>query len=296
MSKNILRWGQDAGYQSNIKSFDAKTDLAAHGLKGDMQKGELSYSRRLTRKQAEKDAMDGIPASDAITQDQWSEREQLIVEESEDIRRGLGTWFGETRSSVRNFITDCTPVDVSPDPLREAIKAEESDLRHYETDDVIDARERHEATVVELSEFRQKHHSRIGERTPDIKKSIEQAIAILLFILIIEGCFNALLFKDAQSSGLLGGVLVAFGVSAVNVLFGVCAGFFGFRYLNHPKKPVRIFGGAVAAAFVSLGIFLNLFVAHFRDAVESTLHQADGAGGSLAGFSMFDITPGSVVG
>lgn len=295
MSRLTLRWGRDAGYQTKITSLDPKTDLAAHGLKGDMQKGELSFSRRVTRKQAERDAMDGIPASEAITQDQWSEREQLIVEEAENIRRGLGTWFSETRGAVRNFITDCTPTDVSPDPLREAIKAEETDLRHYEADDVIEARTRHEATIVELGEFRQKHHSRIGERTPDIKKSIEQAIAILLFILIVEGVFNALLFKDAQSSGLLGGVLVAFGVSAVNVLFGVCAGFFGFRYLNHPKRALQIIGGIVAGLFVTMGIFLNFFVAHFRDALESVLTEA-GAGGSLAGFSMFDITPGSVIG
>ena len=294
MSKVTLRWGQDAGYQSKISNFAPRNDLATHGLKGEMQKGDLSFSRRLTRKQAEKDAMDGIPSSEAITVDQWSEREQLIVEEAENIRRGLGTWFSETRGLVRNFITDCTPVDVAPDALREAIKAEEDDLRHYEADDVIEAAARHEASIVELNEFRKKHHSRIGGRTPDIKKSMEQAIAVLLFIMIVEGGFNALLFKDAQSSGLLGGVLVAFGVSAVNVLFGVCAGFFGFRYLNHPKKPFRIIGGIVAGIFVTLGIFLNFFVAHFRDTVENVLHEA-GASGSLASFSMFDITPASVI-
>ena len=47
-----------------------------------------------------------------------------------------------------------------------------------------------------------------------------------LFLALLQVFFNALLFKDAQSSGLMGGMMVAFGISAVNVLLGVIAGFF----------------------------------------------------------------------
>ena len=82
--------------------------------------------------------------------------------------------------------------------------------------------------------------------------------------MILEGGFNALLFKDAQANGLMGGLMIAFGVSAVNVVFGVIAGFFGLRYLNHPALPAKIMGGAIAMIFILAGIFLNFFVAHLQ--------------------------------
>ncbi|MDJ0922346.1 MAG: hypothetical protein QNI84_14555 [Henriciella sp.] len=295
MRKRSVRWGADIGYQDKIKTLEVKTNLAAHGLKGKLAQGELGISKTVTRSQAKKDATDGIPVSEAITQDQWSEREQEIAEKAERVRRGLTTWMSSATKAVRNFITDCTPADIHPDHLREVIKAEENEFRHYEIDDATSAAEHHDATVIELQEFRSTHGDQIGKRTPDIKKNVEQTIAILIFIMIIEGCFNALLFKDAQSSGLLGGMMIAFGVSAVNVLFGVVGGFLGLRYLNHPAMPMKVIGGVVAGICVLLGIFLNLFVAHFRDAVEAGLIAAK-ASGSLAGFSMFDITPGMVIG
>ncbi len=294
MMKRSVRWGADIGYQDKIGTLNVKSTLADHGLKGKLAEGELGISKTITRSQAKKDATDGLPVSEAITQDQWSEREQEITEKAEQVRRGLGTWMSSAAKSVRNFITDCTPADIYPDHLREVIKAEENEFRHYEADDSTNAAEHHAATVVELEEFRNQHGGQIGKRTPDIKKNVEQTIAILIFVMIVEGCFNALLFKDAQSSGLLGGMMIAFGVSAVNVLFGVVGGFLGLRYLNHPKMPMKVMGGIVAGIFVTLGIALNLFVAHFRDAVEHGLLAAKEAG-SLTGFSMFDIAPSAVI-
>ena len=295
MMKRSVRWGADIGFQDKIRPVVVKTTLAANGLKGKLAEGELGISRSVTRREAKNDASDGLPTSEALTQDQWSEREQEIAEKAEQVRRGLGMWLTSAAKSIRNFITDHTPADIHPDHLREVIKAEENEFRHYEVDDASSAAEHHAATVVELEEFRNAHGKSIGKRTPDIKKNVEQTIAILIFVMIVEGCFNALLFKDAQSSGLLGGMMIAFGVSAVNVLFGVVGGFFGLRYLNHPEKAMNIMGGIIAGIFIALGITLNLFVAHFRDAVEAGL-QAATAAGSLAGFSMFDITPGAVIG
>jgi hypothetical protein len=294
MLKKSVRWGADIGHQNKIKPLDPKVELDDHGLKGKLAEGELGFNRQMTRMQAKRDAADAIPASDAITQDQWSEREQQIAEKAEQVRRGLGIWMSSTAGAVRNFIHDCTPIDIFPDQLRESIKSEENEYRHYEQDDVSDAKENHSAAIIELQQFRARHEDRIGNRTPDIKKNVEQTVAILLFIMILEGGFNALLFKDAQASGLLGGMMIAFGVSAVNVLFGVCAGFLGLRYLNHPNVAAKIMGGFVATACILAGIFLNFFVAHFRDAVEVGLIAAT-ENGAVATFSMFSISPTSVV-
>ncbi len=80
MLKKSVRWGADIGHQNKIKPLDPKVELEDHGLKGKLAEGELGFSRDMTRIQAKRDAADAIPASDAITQDQWSEREQQIAE------------------------------------------------------------------------------------------------------------------------------------------------------------------------------------------------------------------------
>lgn len=292
--KKSVRWGADIGYHSAIKTFKGGDAPSKHGLKGKLAEGELNFNRSMTRRKAKEDALDAIPPSEAITEDQWSEREQEIAERAGQVRRGLGSWMSALQAQVRNFIHDCTPAGIHADQVKEAIKSEENEYRHYEVDDVALAKDHHAATVIELEHFRKAHGEQIGQRTPDIKKNIEQAFAILLFIMLVEGCFNALLFKDAQSSGLLGGLMIAFGISAANVLLGVVGGFFGLRYLNHPDKAYKVFGGIIAAAMIGMGIILNFFIAHFRDAVEVALHQAQESG-SLAGFSMFDIAPSAVI-
>ena len=295
MLKKTVRWGADVGCQSKIKPLETTAELSDFGQKGKLAQGELGFNRALTKRDAKNDAADAIPASDAITQDQWSEREQQIAERAETVRRGLTTWLSTTAASVRNFIHDCTPVDIYPDQLREAIKSEENEYRHHEMDDRSEAKESHDDAIIELQTFRARHGDRIGDRTPDIKKNVEQTVAILVFIMLLEGGLNALLFKDAQSSGLMGGLMIAFAVSAVNVCLAVVTGFFGFRYaFNHPNIAARVFGGAIMALGLLSGLFLNFFVAHFRDAVETGLIAATAAG-AMGEFSMFDISPASVM-
>ncbi|NBC19895.1 MAG: hypothetical protein GVY06_02415 [Alphaproteobacteria bacterium] len=294
MMKKTVRWAADIGFRDKVRPAALHASPGDYGLKGPRAQGDLGFNRAITRRVAKKDAADGLPVSEAITRDQWSEREQEVTERAEEVRRGASTWFTASATELRDYARDATPAEIHVDTLREAIKAEETERRHHEHDDASEAEKRHEETVVELEAFKSRHGERIGERTPDIKTNIEQTIAILVAILIAEGFFNALLFKDAQAGGLIGGMVVAFGISAVNVLVGVVTGFLGLRYLNHPEKPMKILGGMVAGAGILMGLFINLFIAHFRDAVEIAL-QAAQASGSLAGFSMFDIAPGRVV-
>ena len=294
MGKPTLRWGQDSGFQDKIRSFTPKTRFAEHGIRGGQRNGDLGFSRLLTKREAKRDAADGVPPSEAKKETEWSEREQIITEKAENLRRGLGSWFRGMAGDVKNYIRDCTPAALDSEQIKEAVKSDEAELRHYEKDDSELARVEHAMAKAELDEFQDAHAQRIGKRTPDIKTNVEQTIAVLLAIMILEGGFNALLFKDAQSSGLLGGVLVAFGVSAVNVCFGVLGGFLGLRYLNHSKLPFRLLGGLVATSFIGLGIFLNFFVAHFRDVVEIGLHASAAAGASTT-FSMFSVPPGDVI-
>ncbi|HAY07824.1 MAG TPA: hypothetical protein PKV67_13835, partial [Hyphomonas sp.] len=175
MTKKTVRWGTDIGCPKQIRAFEARSELSDHGLRGRRAKGELGLSRGITRKEARRDAADALPASESMTQDQWSEREQLIAERAEEVRRGTTTWMSTTAAKVRDYIHDTAPADIHPDQLREAIKAEEHEYRHYETDDSNDAKERHSAAIIELQAFKERHGDRLGQRTPDIKKNVEQA-------------------------------------------------------------------------------------------------------------------------
>ncbi|MEM7768463.1 MAG: hypothetical protein AAF253_13410 [Pseudomonadota bacterium] len=295
MFKKRVRWAADLGYQEKIRPYRSKAGMEQFGLKGERKTGELGMSRQKVKSEAKKDATDGIPVSEAMTKDQWSEQEQLIAVSAEEVRRGLGMWWSASSAEVRNFIEDASsPNSLTHEILKESIKAEANEITQFEDDDKEDAEEMRDSTIVELEAFRTENSSQIGKRTPDIKTNVEQTLAILIFVMILEGCFNALLFKDAQSSGLLGGMMVAFGVSAVNVLIGVVSGYCGLRFLNHTALPFKILGGVIATIGISAGLFLNFFVAHFRDAVELALQDAMAAG-SLAGFSMFSIPPGQVI-
>ena len=225
MFKKRVRWAADIGYQTKISTFRSKASMEQFGLKGERKTGELGLSRQKVKAEAKKDATDGIPVSEAMTQDQWSEQEQVIAANAEEVRRGLGTWWSASSAEVRNFIEDTGPPDaLTHEILKETIKAEANEITQFEDDDYEDAEEQRQSTIVELEAFRNENSTQIGKRTPDIKTNVEQTLAILIFVMILEGCFNALLFKDAQSSGLLGGMMVAFGVSAITVLIGVVAG------------------------------------------------------------------------
>ena len=131
MLKKSLRWAADMGFAEKIRPLALKVSPSQFGLRGALAEGELGFNKGLTRREAKKDATDGLPPSEAMTRDQWSEREQNIAEKSEAVRRGRDTWFQASAAGVRNFIHDHTPAEIQVDPLREAIKAEENELRHF---------------------------------------------------------------------------------------------------------------------------------------------------------------------
>ncbi|MEL6258280.1 MAG: hypothetical protein AAFQ67_04390, partial [Pseudomonadota bacterium] len=165
MPKKFPNWSQDLGLKTAIAPHTPKIDPADHGLKGALAEGRLSFSRLNTRAKAKEDAAAGLPPSDAATPDQWSEREQLIAAEAEDVRRGVASWFSANAASVKNFILDATPADLSTEQLKEAIKTGEADLRHFELDDASEAENTHEAAKRELTDFQSRHKEQIGERT-----------------------------------------------------------------------------------------------------------------------------------
>jgi hypothetical protein len=88
---------------------------------------------------------------------------------------------------------------------------------------------------------------------------------------VLESFANAFLLRRIAEQGLIGGVVLAALISAVNVALGVIAGGVGWRLVGHKFPPQRILGlftliGAHAAA-----LLWNLFVAHFREVAEAAV-------------------------
>lgn len=91
-------------------------------------------------------------------------------------------------------------------------------------------------------------------------------IGVVAVVLILEAIANMVFFAATSEFGLAGGFLIAVVVSLVNVAGGLIAGFFAFRWRNHPKDRLRRLAALGVGTYIVFVVLSNLLVAHFRDA------------------------------
>ncbi len=95
-------------------------------------------------------------------------------------------------------------------------------------------------------------------------------ISLALVMILIESVANAYLFAEANTLGLLGGVMAAFLVSignvSVSIFLGMAARFINIQLFVNPIK--KLAGLLFALMWLVFAAGYNLAVAHFRDAVE----------------------------
>src|SRR3954452_6943647 len=92
----------------------------------------------------------------------------------------------------------------------------------------------------------------------------------MAFLIVVEGVINAVFFASGSDLGLLGGAMLAAAFSAVNVLLAGLNGWFPLRWAHHRNVGVKFIGGLVFPALLFASVALNLFVAHYRDAAQSS--------------------------
>ena len=98
-------------------------------------------------------------------------------------------------------------------------------------------------------------------------------IGLGLLMIILESAGNAYLFAQNNPLGLLGGLIAAILVSFGNVSMSTILGM-GVRYINMTgiRNLLKKLAGLLFAAFwIVFALGYNAAVAHFRDAVETTL-------------------------
>ncbi len=135
----------------------------------------------------------------------------------------------------------------------------------------------------DLESFKRINQLRRSAVYPD--STLMQA-GLLLCAALFESLFSAALFAE-ELDGLLGGAVVAIGLSGANVALGFLSGYLGLRYLQHVRMPVKAAGTLAFGVLGLLALMLNLFAADWRD----KLAAASGARveGSDADFHLWSL-------
>lgn len=114
-----------------------------------------------------------------------------------------------------------------------------------------------------LKEFREKNNLNRHARYPEERVG---TIGLIILFTIIEMCVTAYALGDAHPSGPLGVIIEILMFSFVNVGVSFCLGFVIWRYFFHVQK-IKLCIAALAFPIMIFILFLNFFLAHYRDAI-----------------------------
>ena len=93
--------------------------------------------------------------------------------------------------------------------------------------------------------------------------------ALLALMLLIETFVNGALLAEGSAAGLLGGAIIAFALSVINVGAGVIEGRTLFRWFFHRSSFRKTIAAVVFLAWIGAIVGFNLTVAHYREAMET---------------------------
>ena len=132
---------------------------------------------------------------------------------------------------------------------------------------LLDAKKRELEKERNLSFF--KHTNGLVRSVMREDRSQVKPFAMIFVLFLFESVMNGSLLSEVLSGGLVEGAGLAGFISLLNIVFGLVAGFYGWRYLSHRRLARQLFPGwTVTLLCHATAIFWNLLVAHFREASE----------------------------
>lgn len=165
---------------------------------------------------------------------------------------------------------------------------------------IIEFGSKHKSEYVELNKrtenfakFKNKHKKAgLQNRLADYPESIILHMSLIFLALIGEGIANAYFFAQISQFGLIGGFGQAFGISFVNVIIAIIAGYFCIRQLHHISILRKIIGFVGFIICSGTLVALHLAVAHYREFIEA---NPDFVGGRIEALTRmiddpFDVT------
>ena len=132
------------------------------------------------------------------------------------------------------------------------------------------------SSEADLAQFKQDNHlNRTALETGGLWKW-----ATLCFALILaESFMNGFFFQETSVRGLVGGIIIALGISLVNVISASFAGH-AYRQKNHTKLLRKFAGFLFLIVGTWLAVFINFLVGHFRD-LTATIPWDEAAGAAF---------------
>lgn len=211
------------------------------------------------RRRAREDAARGFPHAGAS---ELTPTESAIVEAVAQERmlldRAREAAKAEAERNLRALAP--TPQDFTAPMLEARLSLQQTAGRLAH--DWAEAASRARAARADLDHFKHTHSLRRAAIYP---QSALLQTGLLFCTALFEALFSAALFAEDDARGLLGGAIIAIGLSGANVTLGFLAGFLGLRYLQHVRAPIKAAGAFAFAALALLALMLNLFAADWRD-------------------------------
>lgn len=168
------------------------------------------------------------------------------------------------------------PRRISAREQTEALKSRIGEAVGAWKQELASLNEQHERALLDLRHFMRSNGL---NRAARYNESPMLFWAVVLLMAVVESALNGMLLRRVSEQGWLGGVSIAVLISAINIGLGFLAGLVGWRLLSHRSLAAKLGGVAVAALAHGVAIAWNIYVAHFREAVEAAV-EAD-AGGSM---------------
>lgn len=167
------------------------------------------------------------------------------------------------RSQIEMLLAEVGQEDASPlsETVVDRMMASLSTLAPAIASTAAEERERH----AELNAFRDAHG--LHERSAEFPRSIVKHLSVLVVVGAVEAVGSASMYFGASTTGVLGAVLLALSVSAVNISVGFLVGC-AWRMVMAPASLRgwhRFWAVPVAVIGLAFVVYLNLYAAHFRE-------------------------------
>ncbi len=220
---------------------------------------ELSVDERARKLGAE-----GKPAQDAESPDS----EELAI--GEDIERRARKAAEEYRASLELYDSRIRDAVIASELRVEVESAGESAVSDFSIRAVNDAN--HLAALedeangrdAEYAAYRQRHRLERQPRIVSARERTFRGIVIGIFV-ILESVLNGLFFAEGSETGLVGGFVLASGLSLLNIGAAILCAIYAMPLLIYRNLGVRAVGAVAVLVYLAWLLGLNLLIAHFRD-------------------------------
>lgn len=208
------------------------------------------------------DGKNGLPGADRKTP---TRAELDAIAEVETLRKEVLNNFDDELRTYKGRVSEARS-DTSNIKLKIADAA--NGLERLEGD----YRNRLETSLIRVKESQQKleafrsRHGVIGP--PAARSNVILTVFFVMFMLLLESILNAQFFAKRNELGLIGGVLQAGMISAINVIIGYLAGVYA-RHKNLKGFSSKFLGIFSILGWLAVALTFNFAVAHFRDALEA---------------------------